>query len=120
MMDDGDLVDSVMVPVSSGEDLLWIMPLVSIDGGSTDTPRGGIVTTPPTDLELSWDPALISSGAVGIVLMALEGGDIEEITTLAMREANNGSYTVTMDTLAGIDPIYPPDDTVVFVKVGKK
>lgn len=112
-----DIDVSVDVPVSSMADLLRMPSPVSVDGEGTTGSRSSIVTSPAMDLELTWDPELISADAVDIILTVREDDGLEDLAKLASGEENDGSYLVEGDDLEAIDL---SANTTVFLKVSSE
>ena len=105
----------MVIPVSSVEALGEASTtLVGIDGNASS--RTSALTSPPSELPLSWDPeGLPSVSTVDIVLsIVTEEEELVDVFTFASGEENSGSYVIPADDLTGVSL---SNDTVVVFKV---
>lgn len=113
----GDII-TTSIPVATIGDLPELPSLVGVDG---DTERSVVLTSPPTDLSLSWNATLISSATVDITLSvvtsnAVNEAGFEDAATLASGVANVGFYVIPA---ADLSEINLANETFVFFKVSQ-
>jgi len=90
----------------------WGSPVnVTTDDGET---RTTVITDPPSDLVLNWDPSLMGAEAVHVTLAEVVGDDEIEDVAVIGEQSNTGSFVASMDVLGGIEL---QNDTYVMFKV---
>lgn len=78
----------------------WGSPVnTTTEDGKT---RTAVITDPPSDLVLNWDPSLMGAEAVHVTLAKVVGDD--EIQDVAMigEQSNTGSFVASVDVLGGL------------------
>lgn len=97
---------------------------MGVDTDASDQPRTVVLTSPPTDLSLSWDAALVSFDTLDIVLSVLTADEasgtakLEDIATLANGVTNVGLHVIPATDLSAVDADVP-DGALVLFKVSK-
>lgn len=64
--------------------------------------RTAVITDPPSDLVLKWNPALMGADGVHITLAQVVGGDEIEDVAMIGEQSNNGSFVISPDDLEGL------------------
>lgn len=91
-----------------------LYPAVGVSGGSSSTGEGRptVITDPPSDLQLDWNPSVLSVDFVQIVLAVFAAdGTVEDLAVLG-DQSNTGAYLITSSTLEAFD--LATDALVVF------
>lgn len=90
----------------------WGSPVnITSDDGKT---RTTVITDPPSDLVLNWDPSLMGAEAIHVTLAKVVGDDEIEDVAVIGEQSNTGSFVASMDVLGGIEL---QNDTYVMFKV---